>query len=171
MDSISYSIILPRWKKIKMQCNYSRVATMLYPESAPLLSYILQLLSSGKHKTAAPQTPRKTSTLNAGHLPHNCKGSHAVQWSRQDDNCISSETGSAVQTHSLMTASKSLSRHTVNQELTQWLLWDHSFETCMPVFSFKFSQQFFPLRFSVEQKPECWYSAPVKSCLIQHGKM
>lgn len=52
-------------KKIKMQCNYSKVAKILYPESTPLLSHILQLLSSGKDKTAAPKIPGKITTINA----------------------------------------------------------------------------------------------------------
>lgn len=33
-----------------MQCNYSKVAKILYPESTPLLSHILQLLSSERTK-------------------------------------------------------------------------------------------------------------------------
>lgn len=52
-------------KKIKMQCDYSRVAKILYPENTPFLSHTLQLLSSGKHKTAAPKTPGKITTINA----------------------------------------------------------------------------------------------------------
>lgn len=38
------------------------------PESTPFLSHILQLLSSEKHKTAAPETPEKITTLTAGLL-------------------------------------------------------------------------------------------------------
>jgi hypothetical protein len=52
-------------KKIKMQCNCSRVAKILCAESTPFLSHILQLLSSGKPKTDAPKTPGKTTTINS----------------------------------------------------------------------------------------------------------
>lgn len=48
----------------RSRCNCSRVAKIFYPESMPFLSHILQLLSSGEHKTAASKTPGKITTIN-----------------------------------------------------------------------------------------------------------
>lgn len=103
-----------------MQCNFSRVAEILYPESTPLLSHILQLLTSGKHKTSALKTPGKITTINA-------RSSQLEVFKY----CLNGQGKmTTVFLHiqevlhrpiAVMMADKPLSQHTVNQVLAQWL--------------------------------------------------
>lgn len=103
-----------------MQCNFSRVAEILYPESTPLLSHILQLLTSGKHKTSALKTPGKITTINAR--------SSQLEVFKYCLNGQGKMTTAFLHIQevlhrpiAVMMADKPLSQHTVNQVLAQWL--------------------------------------------------